>query len=323
MRKRRIGSLEVTVVGVGCNNFGRQLDFERTRSVIHAALDNGINFLDTADQYGRPYTSSESFIGEVLAAIGPRRQDLVIATKFGRILDDNKRGASPAYVRAATEACLRRLRVDCIDLMQLHIPDPLTPIEDTLGALGELIREGKIREIGASNFSGRLLGEAQAAAVRAGTPRFVSTQAAYSILNRAAEPDVLAECERSGIALVPFQPLYNGLLSGKYKAGQPAPANSRIGSKDPKAQAIIFSERNLRIVGELTDYAQRRGRTLLELAYGWLLSHPAIPSIIAGVSSPEQVASNAASTGWALSAAEITDIDRIAPATFDQIYLST
>ena len=172
MRKRKIGSLEVTVVGVGCNNFGRQLDAERTQRVMYAALDQGVNFFDTADQYGRPYTSSESLIGEVMGSIGSHRHELIIATKFCRVLDDRRQGAKAAYVKSATEDSLRRLRTDRIDLMQLHIPDPTTPIEETLGALADLVAEGKIREIGASNFNVEQLREAAAAASSKGTPGF-------------------------------------------------------------------------------------------------------------------------------------------------------
>ena len=313
MRKRRIGSLEVTVVGVGCNNFGRQLDVAQTRRVIYAALDHGINFFDTADHYGRPRTASESVVGEVL---GARRDEAIVATKFGRPLDDRRLGgAKTAYVRSATEDSLKRLRTDRIDLMQLHIPDPTTPIEETLGALSDLVAEGKIREIGASNFSVAQLQEAQAVAHSLGTKCFVSTQEEYSLLARKAETNVMAECERNGIAFVPYFPLYNGLLTGKYRFGQPASTDTRIGSKDEQAQAAIFSKRNMAIVADLTDYAEKRGRTLLELTFGWLLSHQVIPAVIAGVSSPEQVLANVKAAQWELTANEIADINRLAPMT--------
>jgi aryl-alcohol dehydrogenase-like predicted oxidoreductase len=312
LRKRSIGSLEVTVVGVGCNNFGRWLDIEQSRGAIHAALDLGVNFFDTADHYGRPRTASESFVGECLES---RRNEAIIATKFGRPLDDRRQGAKAWYVKSATEAALRRLRTDRIDLMQLHIPDPATPIEETLGAFADLIAEGKIREIGASNFDVEQLREAAAAAGRHGIPGFASTQSEYSLLQRQAETDVFAECQRTGMAFLPYLPLYNGLLTGKYRTGEPIPAVSRIGGKNEQVRAAIVSERNMAIVAELTAYAQQRGHTLLELAFAWLLSHPGIPSVIAGVSSPQQVAANVAAAQWELTPAEIAEIERIAPLT--------
>ena len=317
MRKRRIGSLEVTVAGMGCSGFGDSLDAERTRRVMHAALGQGINFFDTADYYGNPRTSSESLIGEVIESLGSRRDELVIATKFGRVLDDRKGSANAkaAYVKSATEASLRRLRTDWIDLMQIHIPDPGTPIDETLGALSDLIAEGKIREIGASQFSVVQLREAAGAANSKSTPGFVSTQAEYSVLNREAETDVLAECARNGMVFLPFFPLYGGLLTGKYRAGGPLPAGSRMAGKTDKLRTALFSGRNMAIVAALTDYAELRGHTLLELGYAWLLSHPVIPSVIAGATTPEQVAANVAATNWKLTAAERADIDRIAPLT--------
>jgi aryl-alcohol dehydrogenase-like predicted oxidoreductase len=296
---------------VGCNNFGRQLDVAQARRAIYAALDQGINFFDTADHYGRPRTASEMVVGEVLES---RRDEAIVATKFGRPLDDRRLGGGKAsYVRSATEDSLKRLRTDRIDLMQLHIPDPATPIAETLGALSDLVAEGKIREIGASNFSVAQLQDAQTTARRLGTKSFVSTQEEYSLLARGAETSVMAECERNDMAFVPYFPLYNGLLTGKYRYGQPAAADTRIGSKDEKSQAAIFSRRNMAIVADLTDYAEKRGRTLLELTYAWLLSHQVIPSVIAGVSSPEQVTANIKAAQWELTAEEIADINRLAP----------
>ncbi|BBB01364.1 putative aldo/keto reductase [Actinacidiphila reveromycinica] len=309
MRKRKIGALEVTVVGVGCNNFGRQLDVDRTRQVVHAALDAGVTFFDTADRYGDPKTASETVLGEVL---GARRDEIVLATKFGRFLDDARPGgASAAYVRSATEASLRRLRTDHIDLLQVHIPDPDTPIAETLGALAELRAEGKVREIGASNFSVGELREARAAATAADVPGFVSTQDALSMLDRTAESATLAECERAGMAFLPYQPLFNGLLTGRYRAGEQVPAGSRIGGKDARTRAALLSDRNFQLVADLTAFAQERGHTILELAFAWLLAHPAIPSVIAGVSSPAQVASNVASTQWELTEEERGAVARI------------
>ena len=309
MRKRAIGQLEVSVVGIGCYNFGRLLDLEQTRTAIYSAIDHGINFLDTSDRYGNPPSSSETFIGDVLQNC---RDKIVLATKFGGILDEQRQGAKAAYVKSATEASLRRLRTDRIDLMQLHAPDPTTPIEETLGALSDLVAEGKIREIGSSKFSGTQLREAATAAATKGTPRFVSTQSEYSLLNRTVETDILAECQCQGIAILPYFPLYMGLLSGQYRKDQPG---SFIGILEEKRQSAIFSERNMATVAALTDYAQQRGHTLLELAFAWLLSHPEIPSVIAGVSSLDHIAANASAADWELTAADIAAIEKLAPLT--------
>jgi aryl-alcohol dehydrogenase-like predicted oxidoreductase len=308
MRTRSIGSLAVTVVGVGCNNFGRELDAEATREVVHTALDEGITFFDTADSYGRPKTTSETLLGGILK---PHRKRVVIATKFGRALDETRRGAKAAYVRSATEASLRRLQTDYVDLMQLHIPDPDTPIEETLAALGELMAEGKIREIGGSNFSAVQLREVSQTAQACGLPRFASTQAQYSLLHRTPTAEVVAECERSGVRLLPWRPLFNGLLTGKYRSGPPPPDGTRIGGKTDAARADIMSSSNLATVAALTDFAEARGHSLLELAFGWLLSQGVAPSVIAGVTSPRQVASNAASAGWELTADEMAVVDQL------------
>lgn len=296
------------MIGIGCNNFGRQLDGGATQAIVHAALDQGITFFDTADSYGKPKTASESVLGPILK---PHRDKIVIATKFGRVLDDERQGAKPAYVRAATEASLRRLQTDYIDLMQLHIPDPTTPIEDTLGALEDLVAEGKIRAIGGSNFTGAELAAMGEAASQHGKPPFASTQIEYSMLYRKPVSDVVAECERQGIKLLPFRPLFNGLLTGKYRADAPVPTDSRIGGKSEADQARILSEANLQAVAQLTAYAEAHGHTILELAIGWVLAHEIIPSVIAGVSSPRQVEGNAKAAQWALTASEKAEVDAI------------
>lgn len=305
MRTRSIGSLDVTVVGIGCNNFGRELDLAATREIVHAALDEGITFFDTADTYGRPKTASETFLGNALKG---NRDKVVIATKFGRMLDERRQGAKPAYVRSATEASLQRLQTDRIDLMQLHIPDLTTPIEDTLGALKDLIAEGKIGEIGNSNVSPKQLRAMDAVARSHGLPRFVSTQAEFNLLYRAEPAELLAECERIGVGFVPFRPLFHGLLAGKYRTGAVLAPGTRIGDKSADQQAQILSPGNLRAVELLASYAQDKGRSLLDLAFAWLLSHPDIPSVIAGVSSPRQVASNAKAADWVLSLDERSEV---------------
>jgi aryl-alcohol dehydrogenase-like predicted oxidoreductase len=297
MDKRRIGALEVTVVGVGCNNFGWRIDERATADVVQAALDAGINFFDTADIYDKG--KSEEFLGR---ALGSRRREVVVATKFGMKMDEQRQGGKPAYVRQAVEDSLRRLGIDCIDLYQLHQPDPLTPIEETVGAMEDLKRAGKVREIGCSNFSGEQL--------RAVSGRFASVQNHYSLFHREPEKDVIPECVRQGIAFIPYFPLESGLLSGKYRPGQPPPPGSRGQSGwGPK----VFTEQNLQWVEKLRKYAGQRGHTVLDLAMSWLAAQPAVASIIAGATRPEQVHSNAASVDWKMTADELGEISAITP----------
>jgi aryl-alcohol dehydrogenase-like predicted oxidoreductase len=303
METRRIGSLEVTVVGLGCNNFGWKLDEERSAAVLAAALDAGINFFDTADIYGG--TKSEEYVGRALAS---HRNEVVIATKFGMKVDDERKGARPEYVRRAAEDSLRRLGLEYIDLYQLHQPDPTVPIADTLGALDDLVRAGKVREIGCSNFSAEQLREAEEAA--GDRARFVSVQNEYSLFHREPEKEVLAECERLGLAFLPYFPLASGLLTGKYRRGQPVPEGSRL---DSERFAKQRSPENLDVVEALVAFAESRGHTILELAVSWLLSRRAVVSVIAGATQPEQARANVASADWRLSEDELAQIDAIAP----------
>ncbi|XXX80172.1 aldo/keto reductase [Sorangium sp. So ce134] len=308
MEKRRIGSLEVSVVGLGCNNFGGRIDEQRTAAVVGAALDAGINFFDTADVYGG--TRSEELLGR---ALGGRRSSVIIATKFGVPLDDERRGgARPAYIRRAVEDSLRRLGTDWIDLYQLHRPDPETPIDDTLEALDGLVRAGKVREIGSSNVSAAQIRGAQEA-VRPGGARFVSVQNEYSLLQREPEREVLAESKRRGIAFLPYFPLASGLLTGKYQADGPPPSGARLAAPDAPLTARFLTDRNRQAAAALGAYATSRGRTLLELAFSWLASRPAVASVIAGATSPEQVRANAAAVGFRLTDADLHEIDRLAP----------
>jgi len=302
VEKRHIGSLKVSVVGLGCNNFGRRLDFDATKAVVDAALEAGITFFDTADTYDG--TRSEEYLGR---ALGRRREDVVLATKFGSRIDEQRRGARPEYVRKAVEDSLLRLGTDRIDLYQLHTPDPSVPIEETLGALDELVKAGKVREIGCSNFSADRLREAEEAA-HEGAARFVSVQNEYSLLHREPEGDVLPECERLGIAFIPYFPLANGLLTGKYRRGQDAPTGSRLNSGRSER---LLTERNLDIVERLIEFSQRQGHTILELAFSWLLARPAVASVIAGATSPEQARSNAAAAGWKLTDEELAEITSV------------
>jgi aryl-alcohol dehydrogenase-like predicted oxidoreductase len=302
MDTRRIGSLEVSVVGLGCNNFGRRLDFDATSAVVDAALEAGITFFDTADTYGD--TKSEEYLGR---ALGRRRDDVVVATKFGSKVDEQRRGARPEYVRQAVEDSLRRLGTDRIDLYQLHWPDPEVPIGETLGALDELVKAGKVREVGCSNFSAEQLREAEEA-TREGAARFVSVQNEYSLLHREPEAEVIHECERLGMAFVPYFPLANGLLTGKYRRGQAAPAGSRL---DSSRGEKMLTEENLAVVERLIEFSASRGHTILELAFSWLLRLPTVASVIAGATSAEQARGNAGAAGWQLTDEDLNEVDSI------------
>jgi aryl-alcohol dehydrogenase-like predicted oxidoreductase len=306
MEKRHIGSLEVSVVGIGCNNFGWRIDADATAKVVDAALDSGITFFDTADMYAKG--ESEQFLGK---ALGSRRNQIVLATKFGLPMDEARKGAKPAYIKQAVEDSLRRLNTDRIDLYQLHTPDPTTPISDTLAALDDLVKAGKVREIGCSNFSAEQLREAEAA-VKAGAARFVTVQNNYSMLNRAPESEVLPQCLKSGIGFIPFFPLANGLLTGKYRKGQPLPTGTR-GSDGwgPK----VFTEENMTKVEALIHFAETRGHTMLELAMSWLAAQPAVASIIAGAKTPDQVRANAAAANWKMADDDLTTASQIASGT--------
>jgi aryl-alcohol dehydrogenase-like predicted oxidoreductase len=304
MERRSIGSLRVSVVGLGCNNFGMRIDEAATERVVHAALDAGINFFDTADIYGS--TKSEEYLGR---ALGRRRGQAVVATKFGLEVDADRRGARPEYVRRAVEDSLTRLGTDYIDLYQLHRPDPDVPIADTLGALNDLVRTGKVKEIGCSNFSAEQLDEASRATVP-GAATFVSLQNEYSVLHREPETDVLPACERLGLAFLPYFPLASGLLTGKLEPGKAAPTDSRLSLS---WTARFTSERNVGIAEALKAFAATRRHTLLELAVSWLASRRQVASVIAGATSPEQVRANAAAVNWAMTSDELAEIDRLAP----------
>lgn len=304
MQKRKIGSLEVSIVGVGCNNFGARSDEAHTKEVIDAALDEGVNFFDTADTYadGR----SEELVGRF---VGPHRSEVIIATKFGLDMPGQGSGARPEYVRRAFEASLKRLGTDYVDLYQQHKPDPGVPIGETLGALDELVKAGMVREIGCSNFSAPQLREAESEATRLGTARFVSVQNEYSLLHREPEVEVLGECEREGMAFLPFFPLKSGLLTGKYRKGQPIPEGTRVAKSDRYRQ--LLTEENLDKVERLINYATSHGHTILELAISWLLAHGPVASIIAGASSAQQLRANVSAANWRLGAADVEEINSL------------
>ncbi|MFI5034578.1 MAG: aldo/keto reductase [Acidimicrobiales bacterium] len=288
MERRSLGSLSVSVVGVGCNNFGSRLDLAQTTAVVGAALDAGVNLFDTADVYGA--TQSEVLLGR---ALGARRGEAVVATKFGMPIDDTQYGARPEYVRSACEASLARLGTDRIDLYQLHAPDDRVPFADTLGALAELVAAGKVVEIGCSNLTATQLREARAAA--GDGPSFVSVQNQYSLLARDPERDgVLEACGALHMGFLPYYPLANGLLTGKVRPGEPVPEGTRLSQMAPERSAHWLSDRLVTGVGDLLDYADEIATPILTLAVSWLLSHAPVRSVIAGASSPEQVRANAA-----------------------------
>jgi aryl-alcohol dehydrogenase-like predicted oxidoreductase len=302
MQTRRIGSLRVSTVGLGCNNFGMTIDERRSADVVHAALDAGINFFDTADIYGG--TRSEEFLGKALVG---RRYQAIIATKFGMRVDASRQGgARPDYIRQSVEGSLRRLGTDRIDLYQLHTPDAKVPIADTLATLDGLVKAGKVREIGCSNFSADQL-QAARAAVKAGAARFVSVQNQYSLLHREPEAGVLPACEQLGLAFLPYFPLANGLLTGKYSKGVPPPTGTRMAMS---WAAAALTERNFGIVDALRGIAERNGRSLLDLAVSWLLRQPPVASVIAGATSADQVRANAHAAGWPISNEDLAEIDR-------------
>jgi aryl-alcohol dehydrogenase-like predicted oxidoreductase len=303
MEKRKIGSLEVSLAGLGCNNFGWRIDAAGTAAVVNAAIESGLNFFDTADIYGGG--QSEEFLGRALKG---RRDKVLIATKFGMKMAEGKQGGKPAYIHQAAEDSLRRLGTDHIDLYQMHQPDPATPIADTLGALDELVKAGKVREIGCSNFSAEQIREAAQVSVAKGSARFVSVQNNYSLFHREPEAEVLPECERQKIAFLPYFPLANGLLTGKYRQGQPFPKSSRAEDGfGPK----VFTDENLALVEQLRGFAESRGHTLLELSMAWLAAKSVIASIIAGAKTPEQVRANASAVAWHLPEVDVTEVDGI------------
>jgi aryl-alcohol dehydrogenase-like predicted oxidoreductase len=286
-----------------------RIDEDRSREVVHAALDAGIDFFDTADVYGG--TRSEEYLGRALAG---RRDEAVVATKFGSPLGEGG-GASPAWVAQACEDSLRRLGTDRIDLYQLHVPDPSVPIEETLGALDELVRAGKVREIGNSNFSAAMIDEAADAAAAKGTARFVTAQNHYSLLERRPQAKVLPACERHGLVMLPYFPLANGLLTGKYRRGEAAPEGTRLSRLPAERVDRVLNERNFDLVEKLTGWAEARGHTILDLAFAWLAAQPAMGPIIAGATSSPQVRANVSAAEWDLGDDELDEIDAILAGT--------
>jgi aryl-alcohol dehydrogenase-like predicted oxidoreductase len=300
---RNLGNsgLKVSAVGLGCNNFGMRIDAAQTKAVVHAALDAGINFFDTADVYGGQ--KSEMLLGEALKGID--RDSVVIATKFAMPTGEGRQGASRRYIVSAVEASLKRLGTDHIDLYQQHRPDTDTPIEETLRALDDLVTAGKVRYLGNSNFNGWQLADADWTARSEGLNRFVSAQNHYNLLDRRIEREVLPACERFGLGMLPYFPLASGLLTGKYDRGQPAPENTRLSGERGRN---ALTDANFDVVEQLAAFAADRGHTLLELAMSWLASNPTVSSVISGATRVEQVEANVAAVGWALTQEELAEI---------------
>jgi aryl-alcohol dehydrogenase-like predicted oxidoreductase len=308
MEMRSLGQLQVSVVGLGCNNFGMRLDADQTERVVDTALDLGVTYFDTAESYGRG--RSEEYLGR---ALGRRRDDVVLATKGGHTagLAEGERGGDPTQIRRRLEDSLRRLGTDRVDHFQLHRPDPVTPHEETLGCLMELRDEGKIREIGCSNFTAEELSASHAAALAHGLAPYASVQNHYSLLTRTPESDgVFAACAQLGIAFVPYFPLESGLLTGKFRRGEERPGNSRLVAWGERADAFI-DDAKLAIVERLITWTASHGRTLLDLAMSWHTSHPLVASGIAGATSPDQVAANVAAATWPLTAADRAEVDAV------------
>lgn len=308
MKVRRLGNsgLKVSVVGLGCNNFGMRIDAAQTEAVVNAAIDAGITLFDTADIYGG--TQSEVFLGK---ALGKRRHEIVLATKFGMQVggDPKKRGGSRKWIMRAVEDSLTRLGTDYIDLYQHHQPDGDTPVDETLRALDDLVTQGKVRYLGNSNYSGWQIADADWTA--AGQTRFVSAQNLYSLLERDVEREVLPACEHFGLGFLPFFPLASGLLSGKYKRGEAPAEGTRLQAWGARGQASL-TDANFDQIEKLEAWARARGHTILELAFAWLLGHPVVSSVIAGATTAEQVKTNAATAEWVLTTEEVEEVGKLA-----------
>ncbi|MDO8616641.1 MAG: aldo/keto reductase [Dehalococcoidia bacterium] len=310
MEYKNVGrsGLQVSVAGLGCNNFGMRCDKDQSAAVVHKALELGINLFDTADIYGGG-GKSEEFLG---AALGDRRQNVAIATKFVGPMGEGplNKGASRRYVMRAVEASLRRLGTDWIDLYQVHFPDPATPIEETQRALDDLVRQGKVRYIGCSNFAGWQVVEAQWTARTHQLTPFISAQNEYSLLDRRVERELVPACNAYGLGVLPYFPLASGFLSGKYRPGEPPPQGTRLALWGARGQALL-SERNFAVLEKLTAFAQARERGVLDVAIGWLAGQAHVASVIAGATSPEQVDQNARAAQWRMTAEELAEVDKL------------
>jgi len=310
MDQRNLGTsgLQVSPVGLGCNNFGMRIDIGAARKVVHKALDLGITLFDTADIYG-DRGGSEKMIGEIL---GDRRPDVILATKFGGAMNDSEtlKGASRRYILSALESSLKRLNTDWIDLYQLHFPDPRTPMEETLRALDDAVRQGKVRYIGCSNLPAWQVADAQWIARDRGLNGFISCQDEYSLLVRGIEKELIPAMQAFGPGLLPYFPLASGLLTGKYKQNSPAPAGSRFAALKGLASRYL-TDANWEIVERLQAFCAQRGHSMLELAFSWLLARPMVASVIAGATRPEQLEQNVQAAGWKLTPEDMAEVDRL------------
>ncbi len=310
MQQRNLGpsGLQVSVVGLGCNNFGGRIDLEAARAVVHKALDVGITLLDTADIYGNS-GGSETALGQIL---GDRRKDIVLASKFGMPMDKERKltGGSRRYIMSAVEASLKRLKTDWIDLYQLHQPDPRTPIEETLRALDDLVHQGKVHYIGCSNLPAWQVVDALWTSRHNGLSAFISCQDEYSLMKRGHEGHLIPAMQANGLGLLPYWPLASGVLTGKYKRNAAPPEGTRL-AKMPERAGEYLTDRTFDIVEGLSRFAEKRGHTLLELAFSWLAARPTVTSVIAGATKPEQVEQNVKAADWQLTADEMAEIDAI------------
>jgi aryl-alcohol dehydrogenase-like predicted oxidoreductase len=311
LEQRNLGrsGLQVSLIGLGCNNFAGRIDFAATQKVVHKALDLGITFFDNADTYGDSRGGAEEYLGKIL---GDRRTDIVLATKFGRPMDTSGKmqGASRRYIVEACEASLKRLQTDYIDLYWQHIEDPHTPIEETLRAMDDLVRTGKVRYTACSTLTAWQVVEAEWTSRTEHLEHYIACQERYSLLERQYEANMAAMVEAYGLGLIPFSPLANGLLTGKYRRNRTLPAGARL-TTTPRMADRYLTERNWEIVERLAAFCEARGKTLLELAFSWLASRPAVASVIAGATSPEQLEDNVRAAGWALSREDMDEIDRL------------
>ncbi|OGO51426.1 MAG: aldo/keto reductase [Chloroflexi bacterium RBG_16_68_14] len=300
--------LQVSVVGLGCNNFGRRCDREQTAAVVHKALELGVTFFDTADIYG-PRGLSEEYLG---AALQGHRREAIIATKFVGPMGEGSLwgGASRRYIFEAVGASLRRLGTDYIDLYQIHFPDIRTPVEETLRALDDLVRQGKVRYIGCSNFAGWQVVEAQWTARNQHLSPLVSAQNLYNLLDRRIERELVPACNAYGLSVLPYFPLASGFLSGKYRSGQALPEGTRLAEAGPMAERVL-TEENFGTLAKLEAFAESRGRSVLDLAIGWLASQPYVACVIAGATKPEQVEQNVRAAEWKLTSDELAEVDAI------------
>jgi len=310
MEHRALGKsgLQVSIAGLGCNNFGMRVDAAQTRAVVRRALDEGVTLFDTADIYGGR-GKSEELLGQ---ALGERRKDAIVASKFGMPMGDGPymRGGSRRYIMDAVEASLRRLGTDYIDLYQIHQPDPATPQEETLEALDSLVRAGKVRYIGCSNFAGWQLADAAWISRQHGLASYISAQNLYNLLDRRVERELAPACKHYGVGILPYFPLASGFLTGKYRRGAEPPQGTRLALMRSMADRVL-TDGNFAMLERLEEFARSHGHSMLELATSWLAAQPQVSSVISGATSPEQVSENVKAAGWKLSADELAEVDRL------------